>query len=129
MSSQIVRSKFNAEFASLGVPYYDTVNQAHKPNGPIWFSAEFYSDYVTQECFGGHKSVERGTVDVQIFTPAGSGSVAALTFAQVIVDHFRVWRSGELEIADFITPAEIGDGGAESRWYGVLVNLEYNFRF
>jgi len=129
MSSKTVRDYFEAEFNALPVPYIKTVNLAQHPDAPIWFSAEFYSDYVTQECFNGLKSVERGTVDVRIFTPAGTGSDAALAFADLVIDHFRTWRRGELEIFDYVTANEIGSGAAESRWYGVAVNLEYNFRF
>jgi len=129
MSSKAVRDLFEAEFNTLAVPYYLTTNTQQNPDDPVWFSAEFYSDFVTQDCFGGNNSVERGTVDIQIFTPAGGGPDSALNFAGQIVEHFRAWRKGELEVFDFIPANETGSGAAESRWYGVTVNLEYNFRF
>jgi len=129
MSSKAVRDLFEAEFSGMSIPYFSTTNKQQNPDDPLWFSAEFYSDFVTEECFSGMNSVERGTVDVQIFCIAGIGPGSVLVFAEQLINHFRLWRKGNLEIFDYVTPSEIASGAAESRWYGVTVNLEYNFRF
>lgn len=129
MSSLKVRAGFNAELSALGKPFYDTINRKSDPVDPLWLSAEYYTDYTDDECYSGRKSVETGTVDVSIFTKAGGGDVEALTFADTLIDHFRAWRNGPLCVVGIVPPSEINTGDAESRFYGITVSLEYNFRY
>jgi hypothetical protein len=133
MSSSAVRALFNTELAAVasanGFVFYDTINRAENPHDSLWISAEYYTDYVSQECYSGYQSVEHGTVDVSVFIKAGIGDNNAVDFADILITYFRAWHKGALEITDFVSASDIGSGDAESRWYGVSISLEYEFRF
>ena len=133
MSAQAVRDAFRGELSTLaatvGAPFYDTINKENKINDPAWYTMQPYSDFIDAECIGRFKNKETGTIDVIVMATAGRGDVNALTIAGQLLDHFKQWSSGTVEVDGVIPIADIISGDAESRYYGVNFSLEYSYRF
>jgi hypothetical protein len=127
MSSLYVRNWFRSHTASLGVPYYETVNSEQNPTDPVWVTYEFNAEFAEVLSFCGD-GAEEGVVDVIVSSQPGTGDAAALSAVEAAAAYLVSQNdaTGRLVILGKQPPDEYSDGSAD-RTYRVIVGIEYRF--
>jgi len=133
VSAQAVRDAFRTELAAvagtIGAPFYDTINTENQIDDSVWYTMQAFSDFIEAQCLGRFKNVETGTIDIIVMATAGRGDSTALTVAGALLEHFKQWSSGAVEVVGVLPIGDVVSGDAESRYYGVIFSIEYSYRF
>jgi hypothetical protein len=136
MSHTVVRRETKAAIAAWGaahappVEFVDTINRNTRPTTRLWCSAEYYPNYVDPLCYSHAHREESGTIDVTIFSAAGSGDAAGTAAADDLAAHMLALdlTSQGIEIVRTLSAQEAAAGDAEGPHYGVTVSLDYVYR-
>ena len=125
MSSLYVRNWFRSHTASLGVPYYETVNSEQNPTDPVWVTYEFNGEFSDVLSYCGD-AVEEGTVDVVVSAQPGTGDAAAIQAVENAATYLMQQQdaTGRLVLFSSQPPDEYSDGSAD-RTYRVIVGINY----
>ena len=131
MSRWHVRDLIKKELATLGAiaEFIDTGNTTAKPTQIPWMTVEFYANSTLPECYGGSHMREEGTIELNVFTDAGTGEAAAFQAAEAVADHFKNWVQADIEIEKADPPADFGSGDSEGRYFGVIITFDYVYRY
>jgi len=133
MSRQAVREKIRIElgkWANLNNnKFYDTIDQVNNIQEDQWFTAEYFADFTEKLCFQAKRMKETGSVDITVFVLAGSGYDEAVKICDALQDYMFGLDMGDLTITNTISASEINAGEASGRYYGCVINLNYDFYY
>jgi len=136
MSSQPVREAFRQKIAGLldaeGFEFFESVNKAEstKELPQRWYTLDFAVAGDQPKSLGVPRLFrEEGTVTVLIFTEQNIQDTDAVAAAEVIRAATCNWNAlaGNLHVQQAGPPADIYGGDFRGSFYGVQVDIGYNF--
>ena len=108
-------------------PFYETINTDQSPTDDLWCTVEFAVFDIEHRCYSGTLRIERGAATITIFGKPGVGDSAVVAAADALQNYFDgLINDGDVVIAN-VLPATEATAGDATNFYGVEIELEYDY--
>jgi hypothetical protein len=129
MSRKYVRDTVRPWLTELATPFVESINAEENPTTDIWLTVEFMHETTETTSICGNQE-ERGVIDLIFSGNPGIGDADVISAADIDTKAFmkKIDPTGQLVLLNDLAPEEFS-GGSASRYYQVVVGIEYLYKF